>query len=84
MIVGDVVLVIEEDVPRNQWLLGRVDEVYSDEVGLMRKVKVMVATLSLDKNGKRHEVMYLKKRPIHKLVLLLLVAEDWGIPAEKK
>ena len=83
MIVGDVVLVIEEDVPRNQWLLDCVDEVYPDEDGLKYKVKIMVATRSLDKNGKRHEAVTYLKRPIHRLVLLLSVAEDWGIPARK-
>jgi hypothetical protein len=37
--VGDVVLILD-DLPRNQWLLGRVVKVYPGQDGLVRTVEV--------------------------------------------
>ena len=36
--VGDVVLVIESDIPRRHWKLGRIEAVYPGRDGLVRLV----------------------------------------------
>nr|XP_054761439.1 uncharacterized protein LOC129267841 [Lytechinus pictus] len=38
--VGDLVLVVDQTLPRNSWLLGRVTQVYADDEGLVRKAEV--------------------------------------------
>jgi hypothetical protein len=38
--VDDVVLVVDENSPRNSWLPGRVQEVIPDRNGLVRQVRV--------------------------------------------
>ena len=83
LMVGDVVLLVEENIPRNKWQLARVVETYPESDRLARKVKVLVATQSLDKNGKRCEEMSCLERPIHKLVLLLSNEENRGFPTEE-
>lgn len=55
--VGDVVLVLDQNLPRNMWLLGRVIETLPDKSGFVRSVRVLTKTNTL-------------KRPINKLVLL--------------
>ena len=61
--VGDIVL-LNESSPRSFWPLGRVTEVYSDDEGRVRRVKVVSKHI--------HDLI----RPIHKLVLLLPVEEQ--------
>ena len=68
--VGDVVLVLDDNLPRNQWQLARVVEADADEDGLVRKVKLAVGTSCLDHKGKRCEAISYLERPIHKLVLI--------------
>lgn len=69
MAVNDVVMVKDENVPRNAWRLARVEEVFPSN-GLVRKVKLAMATRSLDKQGRRANEMQYLERPIHKLVLI--------------
>ena len=38
--MGDVILVIEPDVPRRHWKLGRIEAVYPGRDGLVRVVDV--------------------------------------------
>jgi hypothetical protein len=38
MRVGDIVLIKDDNAPRTLWRKARVDEVYTDEDGLVRKV----------------------------------------------
>ena len=67
----DIVIVKEEGIPRNQWLLARVEEVFKDHDNHVRRVKLAISDKSLDSKGRRtHSPVYLE-RPIHKLVLLL-------------
>ena len=56
--VGDVVLVAAQNTPRNCWPLGRIQDVFPDKKGLVRKVKVKVKSAVLE-------------LPIDKLVLLV-------------
>ena len=78
--VGDIVLLVDNSLPRSQWQLARVEEVSVDEDGLVRKVKLAISTRSLDNKGKRHESISHLERPIHKLVL---VCETEGIPVSE-
>ena len=71
MQVGDIVLIREDNVPRNCWRTARIDEVYASDDGLVRKVKIVVSDPSLTKEGKRFRAMTIFERPIQKLVLLL-------------
>lgn len=70
LLVGDVVLITDGNVSRSQWNLGRVVEANKDPDGLVRKVRILVGTSSLDNNGKRLESQSYLERPIHKLVLV--------------
>lgn len=62
MKVGDIVLIKDDNMPRNEWHLGRITETYPEEDLLVRKVKVVTRNGSLE-------------RPTHKLVLLLETEE---------
>ncbi|XP_078493907.1 uncharacterized protein LOC108950930 [Ciona intestinalis] len=69
--VGDVVLIHDDNAPRNQWKLGRLSVTYPSEDGMIRKVKLTVAEGDRDKQGKRTKAPSVLERPIHKLVLLV-------------
>ena len=56
-------LIKEDDIPRNKWILGRVSEVSSESHGHVRSVTV-------------HTQYSDYKRPISKLILLLSVEEQ--------
>ena len=71
MKVGDVLIIKNENLHRNQWPLARVVQTYPSDDGLVRKVKVAVADSSLDKHGKRSKAPVLLDRPVQKLVLLV-------------
>ena len=62
MKIRDVVLVCDDDSPRNQWPLALVTEVIPSRDNLVRKVRIVTA-----RDGERKVF----ERPIHKLVLLL-------------
>ena len=68
---GDVVIVSDELLPRNQWKLARVAEVYVSDDNLVRKVKLAMADSTLDNKGRRKRPVSYLDRPVHKLVLLL-------------
>ena len=68
--MGDVVLIKDENLPRNEWHLGKVTETFVDKDGLVRKVRVLVGTAALDNKGKRVESQSYLERPIHKLILI--------------
>jgi len=79
--IGDIVLVCDENLPRNAWLLARVHELIPSKDGVVRKVKIAIGDRNLDKKGKRNKELSIFERPIHKLLLLL---EDTGeIPTEE-
>jgi hypothetical protein len=54
---GDIVLVKDEDLPRNEWPIARVIQAVPSQDGLVRKVQLKMKNSVFD-------------RPIHKLVLL--------------
>ena len=70
MLVGDIVAIKDENAPRNTWKLARVEDVFTSEDGLVRKVKLDIAMRSLDKRGRRIDAVHYLERPVHKLVLI--------------
>ena len=69
--VGDIVIIKDDDVRRNQWLLARVVEVVADSDGMVRSVKVRTSA----KDNTTGSVL---NRPITKLVLLLEAEDPLG------
>ena len=55
---GDIVLIKDDNLPRNQWAMARVIETHNDRRGFVRNVTVKTSTSVLE-------------RPVQKLVLLL-------------
>ena len=70
MCVGDVVIIKDEDEPRNKWQLARVTQTFQSADGHVHKVKVAVADRELDNSGKKVKPIKFLERPIQKLVLL--------------
>ena len=67
---GDVVIISDNVFePRSQWRLGRIENLYQSEDGLVRKVKLRMADTHLDRFGRRH--FSFLERPIHNIVLLI-------------
>ena len=62
--VGDIVLLVEKDLPRNRWSKGRVTKVFPGEDGLVRQVDVKIAGTGT-----------ILRRPISKLVNLIQADE---------
>ena len=73
MCVGDIVLIKDDNAPRNCWRKARVDNVYTGNDGLVRKVRIVVADSdsSLNEHGERVRATSILERPVQKLVLLL-------------
>ena len=69
--VGDMVSVIDDNVPRNQWKLGIVESVQPGVDGLVRKATVRLANNKLSKSGKQTVPNVLYERPIQKLIPIL-------------
>ena len=65
--IGDIVLVTDQMLPRNQWALGRVTEIFPDDEGRIRVVKVKTARI---KDEKSTAAVSELKRPINKLILI--------------
>ncbi|XP_038062623.1 uncharacterized protein LOC119733119 [Patiria miniata] len=72
--IGDVVIMKDEDTPRNHWLLARIEEVYPSDDRHVRKVKLVMGDTQIDNQGKRIKPLRFLERPIHKLVLILPAA----------
>ena len=68
---GDVVMMKNDDLPRNEWRLGRVSETTVDRDGLVRRVKICLGDRKLGKKGERLTKQSVLERPVQKLVLLL-------------
>ena len=80
--VGDIVIMKDDNLPRNRWKLALVEETYPDDDGLVRKVRLKIADQNLDKNGRPTGPATRLCRPVQKLILLLSREEyeDRGIP----
>ena len=69
--VGDVVMIKDTNLPRNEWQPARVATVYPSTDGQVRKVQVALADACLDKRGRRSGPTRYLERPVQKLVLLV-------------
>nr|XP_054601731.1 uncharacterized protein LOC107396997 [Nothobranchius furzeri] len=69
--VNDIVLLLDDNLPRNQWKLARIVEVFPAADNRVRKVKLLVSNTFLDNRGKRTSQPLYLERAIHKTVLLL-------------
>lgn len=67
---GDIVLIKEDNLPRNQWRTAMITQTLASKDNLIRKVRLTLSTKQLSKEGKRSEPISEIERPVHKLVLL--------------
>ena len=83
--MNDVMIVMDESLPRNHWKLARVHETFPNNDGLVGKVKMAIATESLDDSGRLGKLIVYLERPVQKLILLLPSdrVEDQGIPTKE-
>ena len=84
---GDVVIISNDNLPRNRWQIARVEEVYGDPDGYVRKVKLAVGDATLDDKGRRVKHISYLERPVQKLVLLVpssdLEDSNRGVPTKE-
>ena len=73
--VGDIVIIKEEDVPRNEWKLAKVVEAHEDDDGLVRRVTVQVGERKFGQRGECLKHSFIVQRPIQKLVVLVKSSE---------
>lgn len=76
--VGDIVVLKDDDAPRNMWRLARVEETYPSEDNLVRNVRIALGDRELEKDGNRKSKTTYLERPVQKLVLLLEEDDDPG------
>lgn len=69
--VNDIVLLQDDGMPRNQWKLAKVVEIFRGADEKVRKLKLLVSDTTLDRKGRRTNKPVHLERPIHKTVLLL-------------
>ncbi|XP_022523726.2 uncharacterized protein LOC111191896 [Astyanax mexicanus] len=69
--VNDIVILQEDNSPRNQWRLAKVTEVYPSTDERVRKVKLLISDSTLDGQGKRTSKPVYLDRPVQKIVVLL-------------
>ena len=70
---GDVVLVVDNSVPRNHWSLGKVDSVKEDDGNLVRSATVKICRNKLAGENKYSTTLI--QRPVNKLILMNAVEE---------
>ena len=71
---GDVVILKDDNLSRHEWPLGRVIETLKSRDGLVRRVRVQMASRELDAHGRRVSKVSILERPIQKIVVLLEAA----------
>ena len=71
MQVSDIAIFKHDNLPRNLWKLVLVKEAFVDSDALVRKVKLRVTNITLDKNGRPTGPESNLYSPIHKLIILL-------------
>ena len=84
---GDVVIISNDNLPRNMWQIARVEEAYGDPNGYVRKAKLAVGDATLDHKGRRVKHISYLERPVQKLVLLVpsndVEDSDRGVPTKE-
>ena len=69
--IGDIVIDKDDDLPRNQWPLAKVTNIYLSDDGLVRKVEIQKGTRNVDKHGRRKNGLSTYDRPVHKVIVLV-------------
>ncbi|KAL3989127.1 hypothetical protein ACER0C_013445 [Sarotherodon galilaeus] len=69
--INDIVMLMDNSLPRNEWKLAKVTKVYPSEDGIIRKLELLISDAMLDDQGKRVNKPVYLERPIHKTVTLL-------------
>ncbi|CAI5670359.1 unnamed protein product [Oreochromis niloticus] len=69
--INDIVMLMDNSLPRNEWKLAKVTKVYPSEDGIIRKLELLISDATLDDQGKRVNKPVYLERPIHKTVTLL-------------
>ncbi|XP_061154114.1 uncharacterized protein LOC133167369 [Syngnathus typhle] len=69
--INDIVIIKDENTPRNEWKLAKVTQVYPNEDGHVRKIQLLISDSELSDTGKRVNKQTYLERPIHKTVTLL-------------
>ena len=72
----DIVLVKDENLPRNLWQLARVSAVYPSADGQVSKVQVALADSCLDNKGKGTGPVRYLERPLVQKIVLLMPSQD--------
>ena len=67
---GDIVLVVDDKLHRNQWLLGIVVNVDTDKNNLVRHAKIKIGNRNLNDHGIPQTSTTFLQRSVHKLVLI--------------
>ena len=71
---GDVVIISDNvSEPRRQLRLGRIENLYQSEDGLVRKVKLRMADTHLNRFGRRTKHFSFLDRPIHNIVCFVYI-----------
>lgn len=70
--LGDLVLVTDVSLPRNQWPLGRVSDVRANKSGEVRSAFVKIAKNKFSQKDFRCNIIH---RPISKLIMLRCVED---------
>ena len=69
--VGDIVMIKDDNIARNDWKIGRVSDTVPGKDNLVRKVEVTLGNSLIDMKGKPIQAATVLTRPITKLVVLL-------------
>lgn len=70
------VLLQEDLVPRNEWKMARVIDIYPGTDGKVRKVRLLVSETTFDKYRKHTTKTVSLHRPVHKVVVFVSVFEN--------
>ena len=65
----------DNDLPRNEWKLGRIVNTTIDSDGLVRRANVCLGDRRLGRKGERLHKPSVLERSVQKLVLLLEISE---------
>ena len=68
---GDIMIVKEDNLPRNCWQLAHISYTYRSKDGHIRSVQVVLGNATLPSDGKRKGSLRRLDRPVNKLVLLV-------------